>query len=64
MAVGVARDGNMLLHKGYGVRNVKKGQLITPKTSCSIASISKTFASLPAALLVDASKLRRDHTVG
>jgi len=63
MAVGVVRDGNMLLYKGYGVRNVEKGQPVTPKTVFSIASISKAFTSLSAALLVDSGKLRWDQPV-
>jgi CubicO group peptidase (beta-lactamase class C family) len=64
MAVRMVRNGNMLLHKGYGVRNVEKGQPVTPKTVFSIASISKTFASLSEVLLVDAGKLRWDQPVG
>jgi CubicO group peptidase (beta-lactamase class C family) len=63
MAVGVVRDGKMLLYRGYGIRDVEKEQPVTPKTVFSIASISKAFTSLSAALLVDAGKLRWDQPV-
>lgn len=63
MAVGVVKRGEVLLHKGYGVRNVETGQPVTPKTVFRIASISKAFTSLSAALLVDAGKLEWDKPV-
>jgi len=63
MAVGVVKDGQMLLYKGYGVRDAEKGLPVTPKTVFSIASNSKAFTSLSAALLVDAGKLGWDQPV-
>jgi len=63
MAVGIARKDTLLLCKGYGVRNVETGQLVTPKTVFSIASISKAFTGLSAALLVDSGKLEWDQPV-
>ncbi len=63
MAVGVVRGGNVLLCKGYGVRNIETGQPVTPSTVFSIASNSKAFTSLSAALLVDAGKLEWDKPV-
>jgi CubicO group peptidase (beta-lactamase class C family) len=63
MAVGVVKDGQMLLYKWYGVRDVEKGLPVTPKTVFSIASNSKAFTSLSAALLVDAGKLEWDKPV-
>ena len=57
MAVGVVKDGKMLLYKGYGVRNVETGAPVTPNTVFRIASDSKAFTSLSAALIVDAGKL-------
>lgn len=63
MAVGVVKDGQMLLYKGYGVRDVDKGLPVTPNTVFSIASNTKAFTSLSAALLVDAGKLEWDKPV-
>lgn len=63
VAVGVVKGGKVLLFKGYGVRNVETGQPVTPKTVFRIASNSKAFTSLSAALLVDAGKLEWDKPV-
>lgn len=63
MAVGVVKDGKMLLYKGYGLRDVDQKLPVTPKTVFSIASISKAFTSLSAALLVEAGKLGWDQPV-
>lgn len=63
MAVGVVKNGETLLYKGYGVRNVETGAPVTPNTVFRIASNSKAFTSLSAALLVDAGKLGWDQPV-
>jgi CubicO group peptidase (beta-lactamase class C family) len=63
MAIGVVKGGQILLYKGYGLRDVEKGLPVTPKTVFSIASNSKAFTSVSAALLVDAGKLEWDKPV-
>ncbi|MBN1213384.1 MAG: beta-lactamase family protein [candidate division Zixibacteria bacterium] len=63
MAVGVVKDGQMLLFKGYGVRDAEKGLPVIPNTVFCIASNTKAFTSVSAALLVDAGKLEWDKPV-
>jgi CubicO group peptidase (beta-lactamase class C family) len=63
MAVGVARNDSLLLYKGYGLREVQKGLPVTPNTVFRIASNSKAFTSLSAALLVDSGKLEWSQPV-
>ena len=63
LALGVVRDGKVLLARGYGLRDVEKKLPVTPRTLFAIGSISKSFTSLAIAQLVDAGKIDLDRTV-
>jgi CubicO group peptidase (beta-lactamase class C family) len=45
-AVLIARDGKVLLRKGYGFANLEKRILFTPETRHHVASISKMFTAM------------------
>lgn len=51
-AVVVVVDGKVVLERTYGVREQGKGEPITNQTLFRVASLSKTFASAAAAILV------------
>ena len=57
-AVLVAREGRVLLRKGYGFADVEKKLPYTPETQQDIASISKMFTAMAALKLRDQGKLR------
>ncbi len=59
-AVLVARDGKVLLRKGYGFADVEKKLPYTPETQQDVASISKMFTAMAALKLRDQGKLRLD----
>lgn len=49
--VGIMRDGNIELCKGYGLASVELGVPITPRTRFRIASVSKQFTVTAALML-------------
>lgn len=57
LAVGVVRDGEIVLLKTYGERSVGGDMAIGPQTTFRIASLSKGFAATLAAQLVEEEKL-------
>ena len=63
LAVGVIKDGNILLEKGYGYRNLETKEPMTPYTLQGIASCSKSFTSAVLASLVDEGILDYDQPV-
>lgn len=52
-ALLVAYDGEMLISKGYGLRDIKNKESVTPNTNFRMASVSKQFTALSIASLVD-----------
>ncbi len=60
LALAVVKDGKIVYKKGYGYRNLKTKEKITPFTLFSIASSTKSFTSTAAAILVDEKKLDFD----
>jgi len=58
LAVAVVRDGKLLLSKGYGLANLEDRVPITSSTVFDIASVSKQFAGLAVAMLVEQGKVR------
>ena len=52
-ALVVVRGGQVVLEKTYGVRSVDDSKPITSETRFRLASVSKTFASAAAAVLVN-----------
>lgn len=66
MAIAIVKDGEVVLSKGYGVRNVNRPEKVDDKTLFAIASNSKAFTAAALAMLVDEGKIKwsdkvRDH---
>ena len=59
-AVLISYNGEMLIGKGYGLRDVQTKQPITPSTNMRMASVSKQFTALCILSLVDQGKLGLD----
>jgi CubicO group peptidase (beta-lactamase class C family) len=53
----VAKDGNIILSKGYGFANAEWNIPNTPQTKFLLASVSKTFTATLIAKLIDQGKL-------
>jgi CubicO group peptidase (beta-lactamase class C family) len=62
-AVLVAKDGKIILRKGYGYADVEKRMPFTPETQHEIASISKMFTAMAALRLRDQGKLRLEDSI-
>jgi CubicO group peptidase (beta-lactamase class C family) len=63
MAVAIIKDGNVVLAKGYGVKEFGKKAKVDEKTLFAIASNTKAFTSASLAILVDEGKLKWDDKV-
>ena len=63
VSVAVARDGRVILARGYGMANVEHSVAVTPETVFHIASISKNILAAVVLQLVDQGKLRLDDDV-
>lgn len=63
IAVGIVKDGKIVLAKGYGVTNIKTKQKVDANTLFGIASNSKSFTSAALAILVDEGKINWDDKV-
>src|SRR5688500_2835094 len=57
LAVAVVKEGRIILERGYGHARLERGVRITPSTVFDIASVSKQFAGLSIAMLVDQGRL-------
>lgn len=57
-AVVVVRDGNIVFEKGYGYANLEQNIPITPATIFDLASVSKQFAGLSIAMLVEQGRIK------
>jgi CubicO group peptidase (beta-lactamase class C family) len=62
-AVVIVKDGEVVLLKGYGVREKGKPEKVTPDTVFAIASCTKAFTSTLVAILADDGKLKWDDKV-
>ena len=63
IAVGIIKDGKLVLGKGYGVSNIKTKQKVDANTLFGIASNSKAFTASALAILVDEVKIKWDDKV-
>ena len=63
VAVAVVKDGQVILSKGYGSRDVEKKLPVTPQTLFAIGSITKSFTVTALGLLADEGKLDWDKPV-
>jgi CubicO group peptidase (beta-lactamase class C family) len=63
MAVGYAKQGEVLFARGYGFADIFGKRLVTPNTVFPIASITKTVTALAIMRLREAGKLSLDDPV-
>ena len=63
IAVAVVKDGEVVLARGYGVRELGKPAPVEPETLFAIASISKGFTATALSILADEGKLELDDRV-
>jgi len=63
LAVLVKKDGHTFFEKGYGVRKIGSGALISPDTDFRLASVTKQFTAMAVMLLVRDGKLRYDSVL-
>lgn len=63
LAVGALKDGQVVLAKGYGYRDVESKEPVTSRTVMGIGSNSKSFTVVLMGMLVDEKKLAWDIPV-
>jgi len=62
-ALLVVRDGEQLLHRGYGLADVERQVAVTPATNFRLASVSKQFTAAAILLLAQDGALSLDDPV-
>ena len=62
-AVGVIRDGDFVLRRGYGMANLEYGIALSPESVFRIGSTSKQFTAAAVLLLAQEGKLSLDDDV-
>ena len=63
IAVGIVKDGQILMNEGFGLADVETGRAADSDTLYQIGSCSKSFTAAAAALLVDRGLLDWDKPV-
>lgn len=63
MALGIIRDGALVYARGFGMANLDLEVPITPRSVFHVASVSKQFTAISAALLAAEGKLGLDDDV-
>lgn len=63
MAIAIVQDNTVLLERGFGVVDTTTGEKVQAGTVFRLASLSKAFAGLLAAMLVEEGALRWDARV-
>jgi CubicO group peptidase (beta-lactamase class C family) len=63
LAVGIVKDGKVILAEGFGKRDVEKNLPVTPKTRFILGSTTKAFTTMAMGILVDEGKLDWDKPV-
>ena len=61
LAYGVVRDGQVLLKRGLGVKELGTSEPVTPQTLFHIASVTKPFVATVLAQRIDQRRLRLDQ---
>lgn len=62
-AVLVAKGGEILLHKGYGLANVEHGVPVTPESVFRVGSMSKFFTAAAIVMLKEEGKLELEDEI-
>ena len=57
VAVAIVKDGEVLLSKGFGLRDVKRNLPVTPETLFAIGSATKAFTAMSLGVLADDGKI-------
>lgn len=63
IAVAIVRDGEVVLERGYGLRDLQTRAPVGPRTLFAIASNTKAFTSASLSILADEGKLSLDDRV-
>jgi len=63
IAVAIVKDGEIVLERGYGVREMGKPEKVDARTLFAIASNTKAFTSASLSILADEGKLSLDDRV-
>lgn len=63
VAVLVAKDGEVVLRKGYGLANIEHNIPITPETVFRIGSMTKFFTATAILLLVEQGKINLEDEI-
>jgi CubicO group peptidase (beta-lactamase class C family) len=63
VAVGVVKNGEPVLVKGYGYANLEHQVRVSPETIFSIASLTKQFTAAAVMLLVQDGRLSLDRSI-
>ena len=63
VAVGVMRNGKIILAKGYGFANIEHQVPVTPLTIFQSGSMGKQFTATAIMMLVEEGKLRLDDSI-
>ena len=63
ISVAIARDGQVVFARGYGMANLEHSVPVTPEMVFHIAGISKNILAAVVLQLVDEGKLRLDDDV-
>lgn len=56
-AVGVARNGQVLVNRVYGMANLERGVALTPETPFDVGSVTKQFVAASILLLVNEGRI-------
>jgi CubicO group peptidase (beta-lactamase class C family) len=62
-ALGIVRDGKLIVARGYGMANLDHGVPITAKSVFEVGSMTKSFTCVCLALLMDQGKLSPDDDI-
>lgn len=63
VSVGVVRDGNPVLMKGYGLANVELSVPATEQSVYELASVSKSFTATATMMLVEEGEISLDDSI-
>jgi CubicO group peptidase (beta-lactamase class C family) len=63
LAIGIASRGRVVVARGYGLRDARRKNPVTPRTIFAVGSVTKSFTAAVLATLVDQGKLSWDTPV-
>lgn len=63
IAVAIVKDGEVVLERGFGVREIGKSAAVDPSTLFAIASNTKAFTAASLSILADEGRLSLDDRV-